>query len=124
MKLWHLDADCFGPLSSKSLLQAKAISLNRHFVPKEKKGGFEKKFEEVRGLLEEYTKPYPVIGGWRIEKETVEGKERDEWNLFSGFDSVEHHMAFAKTKAFEKYREIVGCVEGFEVRHLKAIEGL
>lgn len=123
MRMWHLDAECFTP-SSKLLLGAKAISFNRHFVPKEKKAEFEKKFAEVKGLLEEYTKPYPVVGGWRIEKETVDGVERDEWDLFSGFESVEHHMNFAKTEAFEKYREIAGYVEGFEMKHLRAIDGL
>jgi hypothetical protein len=44
--------------------------------------------------------------------------------LLSGFESVEHHMGFAKTKEFETYRGVVGFVEGFEVRDLKKIEGL
>jgi hypothetical protein len=33
-------------------------------------------------------------------------------------------MEFAKREGFGKYREIVGFVSGFEVRHLKGVEGL
>lgn len=97
------------------------ISLNRHFVPSSKKSAFAQKFSEVKGLLEKYTTPYEVVGGWRIEKE---GEGKEEWVLFSGFEDVEHHMAFAKTEEFERYREIAGSVEGFEVKHLRSIEGL
>ena len=44
--------------------------------------------------------------------------------LLSGFESVEHHMGFAKTKEFEKYKGIVEFVEGFELRHLRKIGGI
>jgi hypothetical protein len=108
----------------KHSLTHQSLGCNRYFVPANKKDGFVKKFAEVRGLLEDYTTPYPVIGGWRIEKETIEGKKRDEWVLISGFENVDYHMGFAKTEEFAKYREIVGFVEGFEVKHLKAIDGL
>jgi heme-degrading monooxygenase HmoA len=127
LTLWHLEGDVFNLDPSnglKSVFTAPIISCNRHFVPREKKEGFVSKFEEVRGILEDYTKPFKVIGGWRIEKEEVDGREREEWALFSGFDSVDHHMAFAKTEVFQRYREIVAFVEGFEVKHFKAIESL
>jgi hypothetical protein len=120
--MWHLSTNIFLPSPNlKAVLSAQTISLNRHFVPSSKRSLFSQKFSEVKGILEDYTKPYQVVGGWRIEKE---GEEKEEWVLFSGFEDVEHHMAFAKTEEFEKYREIVGCVEGFEVRHLRGIEGL
>ncbi|KIM99324.1 hypothetical protein OIDMADRAFT_181654 [Oidiodendron maius Zn] len=124
---WHLDEDVFtvDPSSGlKSAFTAPAISYNRHFVSADKREAFISKFLDVKGILEDYTKPLKVIGGWRIEKEEANGKEREEWVLFSGFNSVDHHMAFAKTEPFEKYKQIAGFVEGFEVRHLKAIEGL
>jgi quinol monooxygenase YgiN len=123
MTMWHLDADVFSGVNEgdKPVLTAPVISLNRHFVPGDKKAGFIKKFDEVRGLLGEFTKPYQVVGGWRIEKE-AEGKE--EWDLFSGFESVENHHEFAKTEVFARYREIVEFVEGFELKHLRGIEGL
>lgn len=124
MEMWHLDTDVFSLptiADDKWVFSAPVISCGRHFVAKEKKTAFEQKFGEVKGLLEKFTRPYQVVGGWRIEKE-VEGKE--EWALFSGFESVEQHGEFAKTEGFARYRELVGFVEGFEVRHLRAIEGL
>lgn len=126
MQMWHLGTDIFSIPSDekKSVFEAPVISCNRHFVSKEKKAGFIKKFEEVEGLLEDFTAPYQVVGGWRIEREMVEGKESEEWVLFIGFESVEHHHEFAKMEGFEKYGEIVQSVEEFEVRHLTVVEGL
>jgi len=123
MGMWHLDADVFSGVNEedKSVFTAPVVTLNRHFVPKDKKAEFIEKFDEVMGLLEDFTTPYQVVGGWRIEKEK-EGKE--EWCLFSGFESVEKHHEFAKTEGFARYRESVEFVEGFEVRHFKGVEGL
>jgi len=123
MTMWHLDADVFSGVNEedKSVFTAPVISLNRHFVPKDKKAGFVKKFDEVKGLLEDFTTPYQVVGGWRIEKE-AEGK--DEWVLFSGFGSVENHHEFAKTEGFARFRKIAEFVEGFEMKHLRGIGGL
>jgi hypothetical protein len=59
-----------------------------------------------------------VAGGWRMEKE-IESKE--EWVLFSGFDSVEHHQGFAKTDEFQRYRSIVEYVDSFEVKHMRRL---
>lgn len=121
MQMWHLDHDVFDvPSGAEWVFKAPVVSCNQHFVPKEKKFGLIEKFNEVKGLLDDFTKPYGVVGGWRIEKED-EGKE--EWVLFSGFESMDHHMEFAKTEGFEKYREIVEFVGGFEVKHLRAVEG-
>jgi heme-degrading monooxygenase HmoA len=122
MQMWHLDHDVFDVSSGTEMVfTAPVISCNRHFVPKEKKPGFIEKFAKVKGLLEEFTRPYAVVGGWRIAKED-EGKE--EWVLFSGFESVENHQEFAQTEGFAQYREIVGFVSGFEVNHMRVVEGL
>ncbi|CZR57917.1 uncharacterized protein PAC_07807 [Phialocephala subalpina] len=118
MQMYHLDVDVFEKGEERSVFTAPTISCNRHFVPKDKREGFERKFGEVKGLLEKFTKPFQVVGGWRIE----ESEDKEEWVLFSGFESVGHHMEFAKTEGFTKYREIVGFVEGFEVRHLRILE--
>ena len=75
MRMWHLDADVFSGVNGedKSVFTAPVVTLNRHFVPKDKKAEFIEKFDEVKGLLEDFTTPYQVVGGWRIEKEK-EGK--------------------------------------------------
>ena len=75
--MYHLDTDIFAHQEGKKgVLEAKTISLNKHFVSASKKAGFQEKFGEVKGLLEEYTKPFRVVGGWRIEKES---EEKEEW---------------------------------------------
>lgn len=120
MQMWHLDNDVFDvPPSADWVFRAPIISCNRHFVPKEQKAGFFEKLAEIAGLLEEFTKPYAPVGGWRIEKED----EEEEWVLFSGFENMENHMDFAKTEGFAKYREIVGFVRGFDLKHLRLVEG-
>jgi heme-degrading monooxygenase HmoA len=116
--MYHLELDVeTAPLP----LDAPAISINRHFTKHGQRDAFQKRFEEMKPLLQDYTKPQPVAGGWRIERE-VEDKE--EWVLFSGFDSVEHHVGFSKTDEFQKYRGILEYVDSFEVRHIKRLEGM
>jgi len=104
--LFHLEGQLLakGNGGEKLCFDAPVLSCNRHFVPKAKKEGFASKFGEVKGLLEEYTKPYAVKGGWRIEEES--GK-KEEWILFSGSESVE-------ARSFGKYWQIVEFVETFE----------
>jgi hypothetical protein len=67
-----------------------------------------------------------VPSHWRLDnwERDYWGEGRDEWTLISGFENVDHHMWFAKMEEFAKYREIVWFLEGLEVKHLKAIEGL
>jgi hypothetical protein len=54
----------------------------------------------------------------------VGGEWRRKRVLFSGFDSVEHHIGFSKTDEFQKYRSIVEYVDGFELKHMKRLEGM
>jgi hypothetical protein len=77
--MYHLDLDANAtPLP----LNALAISINRHFIKHGQRDAFRRRFEEVKPLLEDYIKPQPVAGGWRIEKET---EDKEELVLFSGF---------------------------------------
>ncbi len=122
MQMWHLDNDIFDiPAGTEWVFTAPVISCNRHFVAKGKKAGLIEKFNEVKGLLEDFTKPYGVVGGWRIEKGSG---EKEEWVLFSGFESFEKHMDFARTEGFQNYRTILGLVSDFEVKHLGTIQWL
>lgn len=116
MLMYHLDLDAtVTPLP----LDAPAISINRHFIKNGQRMAFQKQFDEVKPLLQDYIRPRPVAGGWRIEKET---EDKEEWVLFSGFDSVEHHSGFARTDEFQRYRSIVEYVDSFEVKHMRRLE--
>lgn len=121
--LYHLDSDVYdmaGESGKKSVFEAPIISCNRHFVPVGKKEGFSEQYRMVKGLLQNFTDPFRVVGGWRMEKES---EDKEEWVLFSGFNSVTHHHEFPKKDQFVKYREIVNFLDGFEVKHLKKILG-
>jgi heme-degrading monooxygenase HmoA len=116
--MYHLELDADAtPLP----LNAPAVSVNRHFIKHRQRDAFQKRFEQVKPLLQDYTKPRPLAGGWRIEKET---EEKEEWVLFSGFDSVEHHIRFSKTDEFQNYRGISEYVDGFDLKHMKRLEGI
>jgi heme-degrading monooxygenase HmoA len=104
-------------------LHTPVVSINRHFVKKGQTDAFYEKLEEVKGLLAAFTAPRAVSGGWRIEKERdTDGKEKEEWVLFSGFESVEHHNGFTRTKEFSSYRAIMEFVDGLEVKHARRLE--
>lgn len=117
--VFHVGVDEKEDVWAKLPLDANAISINRQHVTPGKKEEFQKSFDEVKHLLGEYTRPKDFWGGWRIEKEAP---EKDEWVLFSGFDSVEHHWGFARTGAFEGYRVIAKCCDGFTLRHARRFE--
>lgn len=87
--MWHLNNNIFLDQSPSNpvLAPAPTIALGRHFVSKDKKDAFDQKFSEVQCLLEGFTTPYQIVGGWRIEKES---DETEEWALFSGWEDVDH----------------------------------
>ncbi|KAG4034846.1 hypothetical protein MFRU_002g01960 [Monilinia fructicola] len=134
IRMWHLECDALSPLRTevdegigeedakkKSPFSAPIISCNRHFVTSYNKGGFSKKLEEVRYALDAETKEYEIEGGWRIEKEA---EDKEEWVMFSGWESVESHMASRGKDGFRGWKDIADWAEGFEIRHLRRIEGL
>ncbi|KAF7856927.1 hypothetical protein EAF04_009687 [Stromatinia cepivora] len=132
--MWHLEGDALRPFrlgideelgeedsKKKSPFSAPIISCNRYFITSSNKEGFSEKFGEVKHVLAEETKEYEIEGGWRIEKEA---EDKEEWVMFCGWNSVEKHLGFSKKENFREWRGIVDWVDGFEVRHLRAIEGL
>ncbi|TGO23217.1 hypothetical protein BPAE_0140g00240 [Botrytis paeoniae] len=134
IRMWHLEGDALSSLRTgidegigeedakkKSPFSAPIISCNRHYISSHNREGFSAKFNEVKHALENETEEYEIEGGWRIEKEA---EDKEEWVMFCGWESVEKHMAFSKKESFKEWRGIVDWVEGFEVRHLRLIEGL
>ncbi|APA09740.1 predicted protein [Sclerotinia sclerotiorum 1980 UF-70] len=134
IRMWHLDCDALQPLrvgtekgpgeedsKKKSPFSAPIISCNRYFITSSNKEGFREKYGAVKHVLAEEAKEYEIEGGWRIEKEA---EDKDEWVMFCGWKSVEKHLAFSTKEGFREWRGIVDWVDGFEVRHLRKIEGL
>lgn len=89
MSMWHLDQDIFVDKSPSNpiLKPAPTVAIGRHFVSKEKRDLFIQKFSEVQSLLEDYTHPYQLCRGWRIEKES---EDKEEFVLLSGWENVDH----------------------------------
>lgn len=115
LQMYHLALD---PTITPLPLDAPLLSVNRHFIKPGRKDEFQAFFNEIKPLLQSYTKPRALVGGWRIEKEE---EEKEEFVLFSGFDSVANHHEFAKTADFEKYKGILEFVNGFEIKHGKRL---
>ncbi len=114
--MYHLELDATAtPLP----LDASAISISRHFIKNGQREAFQSRLEKMKALLQDYTRPRPVAGGWRIEKEA---ENEEEWVLFSGFDNVEHHFGFEKADEFRKYRSTVEDVGSFEEKHVRRVE--
>ncbi|KAH6636969.1 hypothetical protein F5144DRAFT_601667 [Chaetomium tenue] len=102
-----------------SLLESAVISVGRMFVKRAERGGFEAKFEEVRGILEEYARPHLVRFGWREDVE--EGAEEEEFVVVCGWDSVEQHFAFAETEEFARYGELRELIARVDLKHYKPL---
>jgi heme-degrading monooxygenase HmoA len=124
--LFHVDAVVLGPNTNTDtdngdaarflLRDSPIISVGRMAVDSAKKEHFVAKFNEVKGILEDFASPFGVRGGWRIEKE---GEGTDEFVLFCGWESVEKHMDFAKSAGFDKYGEIQEFVREIDLKHYR-----
>jgi len=113
--LLHLDADIF---DASDLLSCPVLSVGRISISAANKTAFEQKFNEVRGILEDFADPFPVRAGWRIDKEA---ENAEEFVLLCGWDSVGQHMDFSKTEQFAKYKEISAFINRANLKHYRRI---
>jgi heme-degrading monooxygenase HmoA len=116
--LFHADAIIFMDEAEgkTSLLDSPFISVSRTYVEAAMKQGFQDKFNEVKGILEEYAAPNIVRGGWRIERES---DDAEEFVLITGWEAVEDHMAFAKSEGFAKFIGIQAFAKGSDIKHYR-----
>ncbi|KAL1869720.1 hypothetical protein VTK73DRAFT_2961 [Phialemonium thermophilum] len=115
--LFHLDSEIFSappPDGATGLVDSPVISVARLMVAPNQRKNFGDKFEEVRNLLEDYAKPHLVRTGWRVDKEH---DARDEFVVVCGWDTVQRHLDFAHTAEFLQYREILGFLDGSDIKH-------
>ncbi|PWY79459.1 hypothetical protein BO94DRAFT_577135 [Aspergillus sclerotioniger CBS 115572] len=108
-------------------LNAPVMAIGRYFVATGKKAGYQETFDATRGHLERFTAPLPLAGGWRIDqcsRGEEEGEGKEEYVLFSGWDAVERHFAFAETEGFKEFVKIKSFLEGAEIKHALRWEGV
>ncbi|KAF2101333.1 hypothetical protein NA57DRAFT_72776 [Rhizodiscina lignyota] len=118
----HFDCD-----QEKIAVEAPVVSVGIHKVAKEKKEAFEKKFDEVKGKLDDYmwkgTKP---VAGWRLDlpKEEAESENAmEQFVLFCGWDSLERHTKdFISSEGATEYRQIAKFVDSFDIKHARVVE--
>ncbi|KAK1673494.1 hypothetical protein BDP55DRAFT_556394 [Colletotrichum godetiae] len=101
-----------------SLLTAPVLSVGRFGVKSEKKEEFVKKYAEAKWVVEESSKPFPVRGGWRIEKAA---EELEEYIMYCGWETVEQHKAIAEHEGFKEWAGIQEFVTGTDIWHYKRL---
>lgn len=118
--LFHLDAEVltdFDAGTQKSALAAPVISVGRFTTKDGTRDEFQKVFDDARWITEEVSQPYPLRGGWRIEKK--EGK--DEFVTFCGWNSVDHHMSALQHERWAEWEAAQKHLERADVRHYKRV---
>lgn len=117
IKMYHVDLP-----AANVPTDANVISIGWHKVRQEDKAVIETSFYECKQWLDEYfSHAIKPAGGWRVEK-AVGQQESEELVLFCGWEGVDEHLGFAKTKSFEKYDRIRKFVKKYSVKHGIRIE--
>ncbi|EXJ88964.1 hypothetical protein A1O3_02028 [Capronia epimyces CBS 606.96] len=124
--MFHLDID---QTATPLPLQGHALAIGRHFIDKGEKDVFQSRFEASRDELEGVIGGIGhVVGGYRMDKgfdplllslPSREEGEREEFVLFTGWDSVEHHhrALSAETEGFEESCQIRNYLGGADIKH-------
>ncbi|KAL7276041.1 hypothetical protein RUND412_000985 [Rhizina undulata] len=118
--LFTVDAMFHVPVTKSTLpLSAPILTVARHYIKSEDKDKFSALWLEVSSSLAEFTNPFPLVGGWRIDglPEAME-----EWDQWSGFNTVEEHHDFGNSEGFKKYGGIKEYLSGFEVKHASELK--
>ncbi|KAJ6051133.1 uncharacterized protein N7446_005764 [Penicillium canescens] len=110
--MFHLDVD---PSTSRIPLEAPVLAISRYFVESEKKAEFDTVFKTGVPHLGTYTAPFIYCGGWRVDKEG----DDEEYVLFSGWNEVKDHFAFAESEGFKEFGKIKGLIKGAEIKHVR-----
>ena len=92
--------------------------ITRHFVKSGERISFEKAFHENKEYLQNHVTEGKIGGGWRVDKE----EDKEEFVLFSPWQSVDQHYDFADTEGFEKYGKIREYIDGAEIKHAKMLD--
>lgn len=118
--LFHLDAEIltdYDPETQKTALSAPIISVGRFTAKDGTREDFQKAFDGAKWVVEDVSKPYPLRGGWRIEKK----KDKEEFITFCGWESVDHHMSALKHENWSEWTAMQEFFERADIRHYKRV---
>lgn len=106
-------------------VDAPVLSIVRHTISRGERENFKKTFREVKHHVAEFTAPRQIAGGWRFDLKHGQSEgapiEVDEFLLFTGWNDVLHHHAFAQTEQFKDYARIRSSLDHFDVKHLQRL---
>ncbi|OCT53294.1 EH domain binding protein epsin 2 [Cladophialophora carrionii] len=121
--MFHLDID---QVTHPLPLSRDMVAIVRHFMKDGDKEAFRSTFEAEKYQLESFVGQARALGGWRIDigydPSAESGNRKEEFVLFTAWDSVEHHDQFANTEGFQKYRQIRNNIDGAEIKHAKLLD--
>ena len=111
-------------------LEAPVMSIGRYKMPSQNVQGYATTFAHVQRYLAEYVKPQRWAHGRRIDREVgVDGRghqivlrDRDEYVLFCGWESVERHLGFANTGGFQEFSALRGYLLEADIKHIKRLD--
>lgn len=81
----------------------------------DRKSEFNSAFKAGASDLGSYTAPFSYCGAWRIDKEGAD----EEFVLFSGWNEVQDHFAFAESEQFKVFGKIKEFLKGAEIKHVR-----
>lgn len=117
--LFHLDAEALTDLAEgqTTVLKAPVISVGRFTAREDAREAFQQAFDAARWIVEDVSRPYPLRGGWRIERK----RDTDEFVTFCGWTSVEQHMSAMQHKEWDTWKAAQQHISTADIRHYKRV---
>ena len=121
-EMFHLDSDRTKTPFNR-VLEMPVLALGRYSVETaEQQQSFQDCFEKNRRYLHDFIGgKEKAIGGWRIDKDSSK-KDKAEFILFSAWESVDAHMAFARSEGSPQFAQLTKFVSGADIKHAKLLD--
>ncbi|KAM0278148.1 hypothetical protein ACHAQH_005346 [Verticillium albo-atrum] len=119
---FHLDAAVFTGWKPEetSLLEAPVMSVGRFGVESGRREEFQETFDGAKGVVEEVSRPFPLRGAWRIERDEKE-EGREEFVMYCGWASVDEHMSSGQHPRYVEFQALQKLVSTADIRHYKRV---
>ncbi|KAL4940076.1 hypothetical protein BDV06DRAFT_230592 [Aspergillus oleicola] len=125
----HLDLDTSeqteGEIVERIPYLDSVIAIARYFISPgpNNKTGFEKTFNETKHRLRAFKRPRDAVGAFRVDTDfDEEGSRKEEFVLFSGWDTVEEHLSFAESDGFKEFSRIKDYMSRAEIKHASLVD--
>ncbi|KAE8154319.1 hypothetical protein BDV25DRAFT_136012 [Aspergillus avenaceus] len=93
-------------------LNAPTIAIERYFIAPGRTNDFVDTFYSNKNRLKEYIAPHIMKGGRRLDPITGH-----EFLFFSGWDTAQDHLEFAKSEGFKGFEQMTKFLDGVDIKH-------